>query len=263
MKNFTGQYPYTAITICILILLGSSFVEITITPINWKGGIAFIIAYLLFYSTIEKVIDYFIFCMPQIIKAKLALYELFEKSEDKYEKIEKEIAQERNSIICRSLQTIFMQQRRNKYYTLKTIERLFEDSQIINEIQTSDLSGKLKREAIKCAKKYNNNTADITELKLAYKNKSLLQNEIDIRNIIAWAISIFSAVISILTLASFSEFLLTRIVNIILLLIVDAVHIIEIYRNNRKFYMEYYVENMELIEKAKTRVEEKEKSDGK
>ena len=258
MKKFAEQYPYTAITVCLLLLFCGGFFEITMISSNWKGFIVFIISDLLFFFTINKAIKYIIFNMPQIKKAKLNLYELLEKSEDRFEKIEEEIVKERNSVICRNLQIVFAHQKSSQNYEIESIQNLFETSQIIYAIQNSTLSGKLKRKAIKYAKKYNNNIVDITELRIAYKNKSLLQNEIDIKNIIAWAISIFSAVVGILTFASFAEFLLTRIVNIILLSIIDVVHIIEIYRNNRNFYMEYYVEKTELIEKAKTRVEEKE-----
>lgn len=254
MEKFT---TYTAITICILILLLGGVFDITIDISNWKGSIAFIISYPLFYFTIEKVIDYFIFDTTQIKKAKLTLHELLKKNEDKFEKIEKEITQERNSIVCHKLQIILMHQEQSKYYSIESIKTFFENKELFSIIQDSSLSHKLKREALKQANKYDDNTADITELILSYKNSALLKNEIDIRNVISVGVSVFSAVISVLSLASFTDFLLTRIVSILFMSIIEAVHIAEIYKNNRTFYIGYYAEKTAIIEKVIARVEEK------
>ena len=121
-----------------------------------------------------------------------------------------------------------------KYLKIDEIQNNLECETIHNIIDDKSLSRENKRHFRRYVKIYNDNTDDLEEAKRDFETKDLLRNKTDVKSNLGLILTVIFAILGTISLNTFLDFLHTKIINIIIMLIVDTVFIIEEHNKHKK-----------------------------
>lgn len=247
----SNKNPITLFVALLIIWLIQPFVHISFQTPNFWYLIVFTICSTLFFWLMQNVSWHHLYEDKEISNAKLILYDTMEVAKPYYHHIKTIITKKRNQRICNGIQHVIRSDKSTKkHIDIEVIKNSIENGTIDDIVDIHSFSHKNKRSLRRYLKKYNNNTDDLDKLKKEYETKDLLRNDIDIKSIVSLVIGIILSIVGLLSLNAFLEFLYVRIINIVIMLIIDAVYIMEEYYKRKRFLLEYYFDVNELIEEA-------------
>ena len=254
--------PITLFAVLLILFIVQPFVQINFQSPNLFYLVVFVICSTLFFMIMQNVSWGVLDNDKEIRQIKSLLYDTMEVAKPNYPQIKEIITKERNQRICKGIQHILMSDKHTRrYINLDVIKSNMENGTIHDIANEKSFSRENKRYFRRYVKIFNDNTDDLEEIKRDFETKDLLRSKTDVKSIVGLILTIIFGILSLISLNAFLDFLHTRIINIIIMLIVDTVYIIEEYYKHKKYLLKHYSDLNDEIKDAITQIHQEHKEE--